>query len=579
MHYLVAPARETFLRSVRVGISWGQKEGGGSNAGKGPFLLVCLGLMSAPAPSLSSLRPRLGERDRAREQQHCPPEGSVVIGRDKLARLHAAASKAGTESRQMKRALHLTRAALASVVNELASSKKERESGLMGRVEKLLSVLEDKLQADDAAAVVAVAPRSPTPAPPAAAAPARASSTSPSASSSDDEEGHASPTFARDAIARLDHAQLNLMSRRSVGGSSGSPLPAPRLLQVTQSPSKDLLQQQLSSARDEIQALETKNAQLRKDVQLALLAMNKTTQSRQLAAAFAARSTKLKLDATLSAIKAEAAAATPSARSASATPELSSPRAQTPRAAPWCLSTPSLQQQQQQQEHQQQEQQQFGGSLSYATPAVPCDGELDVYVRRLTGRLDELQQQLDQSEERGCENERKIRTLVAAATAGEKRVQELERQNAELLLLQGAHARDEAAERGARRVATLEARLRSEQDARLALRGKLRVQVEALSQAAGRRQVEQALRVLMELLDMPPPTATTATTATATVHANAHANKENISSSLPPQAAGGVKDKSQAVFAALFGGLKSPTVVKPVSPMERRLTFSPSTLR
>jgi len=275
---------------------------------------------------------------------------AVSISRGKVGRLLLAANDASSHQRGLKRDRLRLRDAVSSV---LASLKGENvKSSIVAQVEDLLlslgdnssSLTEAKASEEAATSVSSTVAESTrrhqqqTPPP-----------SSPVASK-----------YALDAIARLDQMQQDLLTRsRCTSPMSPAPVPSSSA--------------ELAEAQETIRELEARNALLNKDLQLSLLALNKSSQSRQLAAAHAARSTKFQLAATLSEIN---------------------PGAGTP--------------------------------------------DVDDHVKKLTSRLDALQQELDKSLE---ERQRLDREQAAKNAATEKvvqhyqaRVADLERANLELTL-------------------------------------------------------------------------------------------------------------------------------------------------
>jgi len=199
---------------------------------------------------------------------------------------------------------------------------------------------------------------------------------------------------------------------------------------------------ELAEAQETIRELEARNALLNKDLQLSLLALNKSSQSRQLAAAHAARSTKFQLAATLSEIN---------------------PGAGTP--------------------------------------------DVDDHVKKLTSRLDALQQELDKSLE---ERQRLDREQAAKNAATEKvvqhyqaRVADLERANLELTLKYTSSTvggGEEERERLVRQIQLLDD-LSSKSSRRVDQLDTLVSKVK--EQLTSAKNADEALKSLCVLLDLP----------------------------------------------------------------------------
>jgi hypothetical protein len=337
-------------------------------------------------------------------------------------------------------------------------------------------------------------------------------------------------------------------------------------VQKTAAADKEALQKQLAS-------VDAKCSLLQKDLQLALLSSNKSAQSRQLAAAFAARSTKIKLEETLSAIKASANSPLPLDGNGS------SPRRTT-------VTSPSA------------SSQRF--PLAFSTPLnsqVQPDSDIDATVKKLTSRLDSLQHELEEKSELCHALERQLRDIDTKADRAandikvyQARIVELERANLELTLrspTQGSRDQEElvrqlksqdVCQKSSLRVNTLEARLRQERESHLALRGKMRVAVETMSSAKNSQQCSSALHVLLELLELPRSKPSGGVFADKENEIVSTANKPQQQQQQQHQLKQPEHNRA-APFATLLQSKRSPGALKPVSPMERRLLLSPTVLR
>lgn len=466
----------------------------------------------------------------------------VSVKKEKIARLTAAANHASRENARLKQRLQEERSdkikqcnTLQEIVSDLYKNKSETLKIIVERLENVVHRMEQQggkelIEESEKDKLTIVT------------------------------EAATSPAFAEDAIARLHQAQNDLLAR-SRGNASCSP-PSPTAL-VERKPqeavAQEQLQLQLDRARESIETLEERNAALQKDLQLALLSLSKSSQSRKLAAAFAARSTKIKLEATLSAIKASQHSVSPrsplsvNASSIPATPSTS-----------YSCSTP------------------LEGFLT------PYSDDVDEQMRKLTVRLDHLQRELNAAVETRFEDEQTIRDLNAKlVSAGsdifkyQSRIQELERSNMEYAHAQSlvgtrlpdsqereamAMRRDLALEdlalKSARRIAVLENSLREEQESSRSLSSKLRSAVQDVCDSKNFQQMEQSLRELNLLLGLPAPSAA-GPWRSASLH-----NKENNDEEKPSIPLGSTKKNTRM--------LASPTVLKPASPMERVARISPA---
>lgn len=341
---------------------------------------------------------------------------AVSISRGKVGRLLLAANDATSSAqRGLKKERARVRDAARSV---LASLKEENvKSSIIAQVEDLvLSLGDNSSSSTEAAAAATTTTQIQQQAPP---------PSSPVAS-----------RYAMDAIARLDQMQQELLTR-SRCTSPMSPTPVSSAAAA-----------ELAEAQETIRELEARNALLNKDLQLSLLALNKSSQSRQLAAAHAARSTKFQLAA----------------------------------------------------------------SLSEISPGFPAKTPPDVddHVKRLTSRLDALQRELDKSLEEQQQRDREHAAKNAVAEkvlqSSQARVVDLERANLELTLKYASIGGDEERESLVRQIQLLDdlsSKSSRRVDTLAALVSKIKEQLTSSKSA------DATLKSLCSLLDLPPPAVTT----------------------------------------------------------------------
>jgi hypothetical protein len=348
---------------------------------------------------------------------------AVSISRGKVGRLLLAANDATSSAhRGLKKERVRVRDAARNV---LASLKEENvKSSIIAQVEDLvLSLGDNSSSSTEAAAAATTTTRNQQQAPP---------PSSPVAS-----------RYAMDAIARLDQMQQELLTR-SRCTSPMSPTP------VSSASSAEACSRaaELAEAQETIRELEARNALLNKDLQLSLLALNKSSQSRQLAAAHAARSTKIQLAA----------------------------------------------------------------SLSEISPGFPVrtPPDVDDHVKRLTSRLDALQRELDKSLEEQQQRDREHAAKNAVAEkvlqSSQARVVDLERANLELTLKYTSRGADEERESLVRQIQLLDdlsSKSSRRVDTLAALVSKIKEQLTSSKSA------DATLKSLCSLLDLPPPAVTT----------------------------------------------------------------------